>query len=80
MTKELQDRLIGILRRICSRAFSITDDVTQAGGILVAGASWDRCGEVRRMLESRAREYRELAKLCDAAAELIDEPSEGRAA
>lgn len=80
MNKEMQDRIIGILRRVCARAFNVNDDVTLAGGKLIAGASWDRCGEVRRMLETTAREYRALAQLCESAAEMIDEPTGREAA
>lgn len=78
MTKELEDRLIGVLRRVCTRGLRAVEEVTHAGGQVIAGRTWGREASVQRTIASQAAELRELAALLDGAATMIDEPSTER--
>lgn len=80
MTRELAERITNIVQNQTTKAVAAADDLAQVGGILAAGARWDRDAEVRRSLEGVATALQALARSVTHAAELIDLPENGRAA
>lgn len=81
MTKELQDRIIGLVRRAHARSTAANLALLELGGCLVAGPTWGRDEAVFSKLEGIAADFRLVAGLIDGAAEKMrDEEREGRAA
>lgn len=80
MTREFNERVIGLTRRACMRTFAAADRIAEAGGKMVTPIEWGRHAETVMVLNAAATELRAALGLVGAAIEALEGETKGEAA